>query len=168
MGFSGPEAGRIRDRSGSAGFSALELILVLVVMAIVAAFAIPAVGAMRTAAAVQNGRHGVESALSLARAAAIQYGRPSVLHIDPAGERLWVEVDTTVAGTGTALDTVRVFAIGEELQVDLESDRLALCFDGRGIGTTGTPCPAAGAVITLTRAGKMAIVRVSATGRVLP
>lgn len=146
----------------------LELILVLVVLAIVAAFAIPAVGGMRTAAAVQNGRHGVESALSLARAAAIQYGRPAVLRIDPVGELLRVEVDTTVAGTGTALDTVRVFPLGDELQVDLETDRLALCFDGRGIGTTGTPCPVAGAVITVTRAGKMEVVRVSATGRVLP
>lgn len=154
--------------SQARGFSVLELVLVLVVMAIVAAFALPAVGAMRRSAAVQNGRHAVESALSVARASAIQYGRPAILRIDAAGDRLWVEADTTVAGTGIALVTVRVFAVGADLAVDLEADRTALCFDGRGIGTTGAACPAAGAVITVRKAGKMAVVRVSATGRVLP
>lgn len=140
----------------------------LVVLAVVTSFAVPAVGRMRVAAAVQNARHAVESALSLARASAIQYGRPSILRIDAARDRVWVAVDTTVAGTGAALDTVRIFNLADELRVDLESDRAALCFDGRGIGTTGTACPAAGAVITLTREGKTGVVRVSPTGRVLP
>ena len=140
----------------------------LVVLGIVTAFALPAIGRIRAAAALQNARHAVESALSLARASAIQYGRPSMVRFDAATERVWVEVDTTVAGTGGAVDTVRVFDLAGELQVDLESDRTALCFDGRGIGTTGTGCPAAGAVITLEREGRIGIVRVSPTGRVLP
>ncbi len=146
----------------------IELVLVTAVIAILAVISIPATSRIRAAAAVQNARHGVESTLALARASAIQYGRPSVFRIDAAGERVWVEVDTTVAGSGAALDTVGLYHLYDELRVDLESDRTALCFDGRGIATTGTVCALAGAQIVLSREGSVHAITVSATGRVVP
>lgn len=146
----------------------IELLLVIAVLAILAVISIPAIASVRRSAAIQNARHAVESTLSLARATAVQYGRPVVLRIDAVGERVWIEVDTTVAGTGGAVDTVGLFELSDELRVDLESDRATLCFDGRGIGTTGAACPLAGAQIVLTREGRADTIAVSPLGRVLP
>ncbi len=106
--------------------------LVVLVLGIVAAVALPPVGRAMIAASVQNARHVVISTISLARASAMRYGRPVVLHLDSGGERVWVEADTTLSGTGTAIDTIGLFYLEADLDVDLEANRSALCFDARG------------------------------------
>jgi len=104
--------------------------------------------------------------ISLAKAAAVRFGRPSVLRLDSDRDRMWVEVDTTLAGTGSA-DTLGYFSFREDLKVDLKANRTALCFDGRGIGTTRTACPQAGAVIIVALNQSADTVFVSPIGRVL-
>jgi prepilin-type N-terminal cleavage/methylation domain-containing protein len=157
-----------RAARARAGFTALELVVVLAIAATLAAMALPAVARVRTSAALQNARHAVVSTLALARATAIRYGRPVVVRVDPAADRLWIEADTTVSGGGAAADTVRTLYLSDEWRVDLESDRAAICFDGRGLGTTAAECPLPGATLVLAREGRADTVRVSAVGRVVP
>ncbi len=154
-------------RGRRSGFTLIELILVIVLLIVASAIAIPPLGRMRVTAGIHNGKHAVISTLSLARATAIRYGRPAVLRIDASGDRVWVEVDTSVAGTGARRDTLGIFNLNADLAVDLQSDRSTLCFTSRGIGTTNGICPVAGARIVLSLADQADTLNVSALGRVI-
>ncbi|NIN71641.1 MAG: prepilin-type N-terminal cleavage/methylation domain-containing protein [Gemmatimonadetes bacterium] len=149
-----------------AGFTLLEIVITLVMVAVVYAIAVPAIGRTRVSASVHNARHALISAISLTRATAIRFGRTALLRLDSDHSRLWVEADTTMAGTGEVV-TLGHFNFAEQLNVDLSSNRSSLCFNGRGIGTTSSACAQRGAVIVLTLRGKAETVWVSPTGRVL-
>jgi type II secretion system protein H len=149
-----------------AGFSLLEVLITVMLLSLVYAIAIPSIGRTRVEASVHNSAQAIIGTLSLAKAAAVRFGRPSVLRLDSDRDRLWVEIDTTVAGSG-ATDTLGYFSFREELRVDLRANRAAVCFDGRGIGTTRGVCPEAGAVIIVSLAKKADTVFVSPLGRVL-
>ncbi len=148
----------------AAGFTLMEIIIALVLMAMVYAIAVPAIGRARVAAAVHNSRHVVVSSISLARATAMRFGRPTVLRLDATEDRLWIEADTSVSGG--AVDTIGFYSFAGELATDLQSNRSSLCFNGRGIGTTGTACPQAGALIVVSLGSKADSVLVTALGRV--
>ncbi len=150
-----------------AGFSVLELMFAIIVAVLVYMIAIPAIGKARVSASVHNSRRVVVSTISLARATAIRYGRPAVLYFDSDGDRLWIEADTTVAGSGAAVDTVGLYRMADEFNVDLQSNRASICFDGRGLGTTGAECPVAGAVIVLSLKDRADTVNVTPLGRVV-
>lgn len=140
--------------------------IALVIVAVVYAIAGPAIGRTRVSASVHNARHALISALSLTKATAIRFGRTAVLRLDSDHDRLWVEVDTTMAATGQVV-TLGQFNFAQQLDVDLVSNRSSLCFDGRGIGTTSAACDRRGAVIVLALRGKAETVWVSPSGRVL-
>ncbi len=144
----------------------IEVLIALALVALAYTIAMPAIGRGRITAAVHNAKYVVVSNLSLARATAMRFGRPAVVRLDPYRERIWIEVDTTVAGTGV-VDSLGYFDFAHDLQVNLESNRPTLCFDGRGVGTTTAACPQAGAIIVLSLAGKADTVRVSPLGRVV-
>lgn len=154
-------AGRVR---AAAGFTLLEIIVALMLMAMVYAMAVPAIGRARIAAAVHNSRHIVVSSISLARATAVRFGRLTVLRLDASEDRLWIEADTSVSGG--AVDTIGFYSFAGELATDLQSNRSSLCFNGRGIGTTSTACPQAGALIVVSLGGEADSVLVTALGRV--
>lgn len=149
----------------TAGFTLLEIIIAIVLMGMVYAMAVPAIGRARIAAAVHNSRHVVVSSISLARATAMRFGRPTVLRLDASEDRLWIEADTSVSGG--AVDTIGFYSFAGDLATDLQSNRSGLCFNGRGIGTTGTACPQAGALIVLSLGSEADSVWVTALGRVL-
>ncbi len=152
---------------GQAGFSAVELVLTLLILGVLYGTAQPSIMRMRTSASVTSGRQVVASTLSLARATAIGFGRSTVVRLDAAGDRIWVEADTSAAGSG-AVDTLGLFYFGSSLSVDLKSNRASLCFDNRGLGTTNATCTVAGALIVVARQGLSDTVTVSPLGRVLP
>jgi prepilin-type N-terminal cleavage/methylation domain-containing protein len=159
-----PEARLARRGRAVAGFTLLEIIMALVLMGIVYAMAVPAIGRARIGAAVHNSRHIVVSSISLARATALRFGRLTVLRLDASEDRLWIEADTSVSGG--ALDTIGFYSFAGELATDLQSNRSSLCFNGRGIGTTSTACPQAGALIVVSLGGEADSVLVTALGRV--
>ncbi len=148
------------------GFTLVEVLIALALVALAYTIAMPAIGRGRISAAVHNAKYVVVSNLSLARATAMRFGRPAVVRFDSYRERIWIEVDTTVAGSGV-VDSLGYFDLAHDLQVNLESNRSSLCFDGRGVGTTTANCPEAGAIIVVSLAGKADTVLVSATGRVV-
>jgi Tfp pilus assembly protein FimT len=94
----------------------------LVMMAMVYAIALPAIGRSRITASLHNAKQVVISSIFLARATAIRYGRPAVVRIDSDRDEVWVEADTTVAGTGSVAQ-LGYFSIAEEFDVDLKSER---------------------------------------------
>jgi prepilin-type N-terminal cleavage/methylation domain-containing protein len=150
----------------SAGFTLLEIMIALAMVAVVYAIALPAIGRTRVSASVHNARHALVSSISLTRATAIRFGRTAVLRLDSDHDRIWVEADTTMEATGEVV-TLGHFNFAEELNVDLSSNRSSLCFNGRGIGTTSAQCTRRGGVIALALGGKAEVVYVSPTGRVL-
>lgn len=152
--------------SDKAGFSLLEVLITLILLSMVYAIAIPSIGRTRVQASIHNSSQAVIGTISLAKAAAVRFGRPSVLRLDSSRDRMWVEVDTTLAGTGSTT-TLGYFSFREELKVDLKANRSALCFDGRGIGTTRAACPQTGAVIIVTLNQRADTVFVSPLGRVI-
>lgn len=152
----------------SPGFSLIELIYALVLAAVIYTIALPVVGRARVEASVRNSKHVVVSSLALARATAIRFRRPAVLRLDSNGDRLWIEADTTVSGSGAGLDTIGFFDFRAELEVDLTSDRTSLCFDGRGIATTTAACSQSGGLIVVARDDRADTVVVSPLGRVVP
>lgn len=140
--------------------------IVLAMVAVVYAIAVPAIGRTRVSASVHNARHALVASISLTRATAIRFGRSAELHLDNEHDRVWVEVDTAMGGSGDPV-TLGHFNFAEELNVDLESNRASLCFNSRGIGTTSSTCSQPGAVIKLAVGGRADVVYVSPTGRVL-
>lgn len=141
--------------------------IVISLLALSYAVALPAISRTRITAAVQNSRHVVVSSVSLARATAIRFGRPAVLRLDLDADRLWIEVDTTTAGQAAAPATVGTFDFAAEMKVDLEGNRTALCFDGRGIGTTGSGCSQAGGIVIVSLQDRSDTVVVTPLGRVI-
>ncbi len=135
-------------------------------LALVYAIVIPSIGRTRVHASVHNSTQTLLSTIALAKASAIRFGRPSVLRLDTSRDAIWIEIDTTAAGSGT-VDTLGFYSFAEQLQVNLGSNRSAVCFDGRGIGVTRAVCPDAGAVIVVSRLGKADTVFMSQVGRVL-
>lgn len=149
-----------------AGFSIVEVLTVVMLIAVLGSIAIPPLARMREAAAVDSGRAQVTAALWLSRSVGTQWGRTAVLTIDTASDVLTLHVDTSGLMESADSVVVREYRLGEELGIDLGADRSALCFNSRGIGVTSGPCPALGAVITVMRNGRVDSVRVSSAGRV--
>jgi Tfp pilus assembly protein FimT len=135
-------------------------------LSLVYAIAMPSLAATRVRASVHNSKHMVVSSISLARTAAIRFGRPAVLRLDSESNRIWVEVDTTLAGGG-ARDTLEMIWLSQQVGVDLQSNRTGVCFNGRGIGTTGSDCPRAGGVIILSMGARADTVFIGPLGRVV-
>ena len=149
-----------------AGFTLAETLTVVMLIAVLGAIAIPPLVRMREAASVDSGRSQVTAALWLSRSVGTRWGRTAVLTIDTLDDVLTVRVDTSgLMGTADSV-VVREFRLGDDLDIDLGSDRSALCFNSRGIGVTSSSCPALGALITVTRNGRIDSVRVNSAGRV--
>jgi Tfp pilus assembly protein FimT len=138
----------------------------LILLALVYAIAVPSVMNARVSASVHNAKYSVVSSVQLARATAIRYGRPAVLRLDASEDRVWIEVDTTVAGAGV-MDTLGSIHLADEFNVELKSNRTGFCYNGRGIATTGTACPNAGGWIIVAKIGKADTIVISTVGRVL-
>ncbi|MGD2154150.1 MAG: GspH/FimT family pseudopilin [Gemmatimonadales bacterium] len=147
------------------GFTIIELIIVLILSGIIVAVASPT---LSTAFRRTAGRAAVDEFVSthtLARSAAVRYGRTAELHIDASNARFWVEVDT--ASAGGVKDTVGVVKYLDSMGVGVSSDRAVLCFDSRGLPTTRGSCEAADATLVFSSPGEADTVQITALGRVL-
>jgi Tfp pilus assembly protein FimT len=144
----------------------MEIVVVIVIAGLIAAFAFPAIASSRRSSSVQNASHVVTASLSLARSMAISYGRVAEMWIDTTAGRVWVQVDTSQDRDGSGVLTLGGINVGDELGVTLGSDVDAVCFDGRGLAATTTNCPTPGARIRLMKGSRVDTVIVSSTGRV--
>lgn len=146
------------------GFSLLEVTFALLILGMLATLAVPSLGRVRALAALRNGRAAVASALTTARTAATTWGATSILRIDVDGDRLWTVVDTGWSGFADSL-VVGAVELGADLDVDLLSDRDAICFDSRGLGTTSPVCQPGGTVLRVRYGDQEDTLRVNSVGR---
>ena len=148
------------------GITVIELIMVLSVTGIVAAIGGPKVSAVmqrRTTASVADQ---FVQTHSLARSTALRFGRVAQLHIDAAGRRFWIDVDTSANGIGQRATIAYVRDVsGNGLQ--MTSTRALLCFDARGIASTLGSCEPGDAMVIFTDGTMRDTVATTALGKVL-
>lgn len=112
------------------GFSLMELLIALGLIAVMAALAVPRIGNALQRERVRSARGAVETMHAKARAAAIQRGRRAALVFQ--NNRLLVLTRHPVTG---ALDTVgSVEDLNSRYGVTIATSRDTLMFDPRGLG----------------------------------
>lgn len=150
---------------GRTGFTLVEMTIVVMVVGMVAGMAVPPLIDWQREMELATSMDQIERLHELTRITAIREGRIAELHIDEAGTRLWVEVDTS--GTGVR-DTVAMIPALEP-GISFTSDRTVLCFDGRGLPTTAGACEAADATIAFAVATSAEVdtTRITLLGKVV-
>lgn len=159
-------SGPFLRRTRASGYTLMELMMVLALLSVMLAFAIPPVSRMRARAALRNARAMVTRALVEARMSAARFQRVTVLTLDGSTGVMRAAVDTASSGSNADSLVVGRFDLVRDLGVTLQSDRAALCFDGTGVGTVAPACPLAGATIVLQRAQFVDTLLVNGAGRV--
>lgn len=149
----------------NAGFTLIEMMIVVVILGLVAVFALPKLAATFGKRSTRTAADQFVLAHSVARATAVRYGRVAELHIDAGNARFWVEVDTSQAGG--VRDTVGPVNVLGEGAVTITSNRTLLCFDSRGLPTTRGACEVPSATVDFSLSGNVSTVNVSALGKVL-
>ncbi len=145
------------------GFTLVEMLIVLTVMGVIVAVAMPSMVTAFRQRATRGAVDRLAMAHSLARATAIRFAQVAELHIDAANTRFWVELDTS--GTGIR-DTVGLMT---DLagQVTMTSTRSLLCFDSRGLTTTRNACESGDALVQFSLQGRTDTFQTTVLGKVL-
>ena len=138
---------RRRTRMKKSGFTLMEVIIVVSFIGLLAGVSFPRIADVQTRFAVRGAVTAFMSAHSLTRATAIRQGGVAELHIDSASNRFWIEVDTTLAGSGT-MDTIGLVVDVGGYGVTLSSTQSLLCFEGRGMPSAASGCATTGATIS--------------------
>jgi prepilin-type N-terminal cleavage/methylation domain-containing protein len=148
------------------GFTMVETIMVAAIVAIVAATGGPKLSAALQRRTTASAGDQFLLTHSLARSTALRYGRVAQLHIDPAGKRFWVEVDTSASGIGqrATIGYVRdVNATG----LTMTSTRALLCFDAQGLASTSGSCEPGDSEVIFGDGATADTVATTALGKVL-
>ncbi len=156
---------RPRKTRNESGFTILDIIIVISIVALLAGITFPQIGKMQTRFALRGYVNTFMSLHSMARTTAVRQGRVAELHLDPANDLFWVEVDTTIDGSGV-MDTVGVVVDVSDMGVDLRSSTSLLCFDGRGLASTAAGCATAGAVVAFIRGAEADTIGVMPLGKI--
>ncbi len=148
------------------GFSYVELLFTVLAISVLAGITFPPVKALREGLALRGAVDEFVMAHNLARTVAIRSSRVSELHIEPDSGTFWVQVDSSLAGSG-AMDTIGIIVRLSDLNVSIGSNRSVLCFDGRGLAYSLGDCDGIqSAVVTFTGGTKADTVRRTAVGLV--
>jgi general secretion pathway protein H len=119
-------------RREEAGFTLLELILALGILALVAVFAVPVATRPAGDATLTATAYRLANAMRMARAAAIRDNSERVLTLDLAGRRFWVDGVTGVSpiASGIAVDFITL----RKEQLSAHRGRLRFFVDGSASG----------------------------------
>jgi prepilin-type N-terminal cleavage/methylation domain-containing protein len=153
-------------QTGRSGFSLLETIIVMFLMAVIAAMGAPKLSSALRQRTVSAAADQFVLGHSMARSTALRYGRVAQLHIDASTLTFWVDVDTSAnrVGQRATISSVRNLATAG---LTMSSNRSIVCFDARGMATTGGACEAGDVAITFTDADKTSTVTSTTLGKVL-
>lgn len=146
------------------GFTAVELIVALLILAGLAAIFIPALGRTEPRKSVSAAKSAFASLHATARATAIQYGRTTRIRVQ-APSRIWIAV-TTSAGTSDTVGDV-LYLDRSFNRVTVTSDRATLCYGPRGLPVQTAGCDPPSATLIFTKNAAADTVRISAAGRLL-
>ena len=155
-----------RKRRSRAGFTILDILLVISFVSLLAGITFPRIADVQTRFAVRGAVTAFMSAHSMARATAIRQGGVAELHVDATNDRFWVEVDTTLAGSGV-MDTIgAVIDVGNQ-GLTLSSTQSVLCFEGRGMPSSTTGCATTGATISFSYKNEADTIQTTTLGKIL-
>ena len=113
--------GRKRNSSAQAGFTLVELILVLVVIAIVLAIVAPSMRGLSQSRETADAALRVVAMTHRARAQAMAEGRTYRLNLDPSGRRCWLSAQTGGAYVDVSDLLARSYTPPESVSITLES-----------------------------------------------
>ncbi len=160
------ESSTSRRRADQAGFTILEVIIVVAFVALLAGVTFPRIADIQSRFAVRGAVTAFMSAHSLTRAIAIREGGVAELHINATNDLFWIEVDTTLAGSGV-MDTIGfVIDLGDQ-GVTLSSTESVLCFEGRGMPSSASGCATTGATISFAFENVVDTILTTALGKIL-
>ena len=153
-----------RRHDARKGFSIAELLIVMMSGSVLASVTIPPVLDLREGFERRAAVEKFVAVHNLARTVAIRSGRTSELRIEPDSGTFWVQVDSSLAGSGV-MDTIGTVVRLSDSNVSLSSTRSVLCFDGRGIVSSAGDCDAAqDALVIFTRGPEADTIRRTALG----
>lgn len=147
------------------GFTMIEMTFVLILIGVMAGAVMPPLMRWQRNMALASSMDRFERLHELTRITAIREGRIAELHIDETNRQMWVEVDTTNAGSADTIAVIRDF----EEAVSFDANRAVLCFDGRGLPTSVGACDAANATIAFSLApdGQSDTTRITLLGKIV-
>jgi prepilin-type N-terminal cleavage/methylation domain-containing protein len=148
------------------GFTLIESLLVLTVMAIVATIAGPKVSAALQSRTSASAADQFVLTHSLARSTALRFGRVAQLHIDAPGRRIWVDVDTSANGVGQR-GTIANVRYLDDTGLLMTSTRTLVCFDARGLASTSGSCQTGDARVVFSDGSRSDTVNTTILGKVL-
>ncbi|HEV2145897.1 MAG TPA: GspH/FimT family protein [Longimicrobiaceae bacterium] len=146
-------------RRSTAGFSLLELMVVLLLVMIMASVAAPRMNTMAAKQKTQGAVGQLSADLAYARVLAVRWGRPTSVRFAASGTEYTVTVDT--AGTASPnFRTVKRVQLGRDYAgVRLTPPAAQVSFDTRGIVKAG------GGTFTIAGATMTDTLNLNATGR---
>lgn len=148
------------------GFTMVESIMVVSIIGIVATIGGPKVSSALQRRTTSSAADQFVAAHSLTRSTALRYGRVAQLHIDAAGQRFWVDVDTSANGVGQRATIANIRYVSDT-GLQLASNRSLLCFDARGIATTPGSCESGDAKVIFSDGVVADTVSTTILGKVL-
>ncbi len=156
----------LQRRMNRAGFTILDIILVVTFVGLLAGITFPRIADVQSRFAVRGAVTAFMSAHSLTRATAIRVGGVAELHIDATNDRFWIEVDTTLAGSGV-MDTIGLVVDVGAQGLTLTSTQSLLCFEGRGMPSSASGCATTGATIAFTFDNEADTILTTTLGKIL-
>ena len=146
------------------GFTVAELVLVMGIVGILAAIALPKLSGAYSAAASRSAADRFVRDHELGRSVAGRYGRDAELHIDAAAGRFWVDADTNGSGARAVIGGVHSAAAAG---VTITSPDTLLCFDARGLRSSRGLCQSGAATVVFSRLDRVDTLQITALGKVL-
>ncbi len=142
------------------GFTLIEMVMVMTMIGILLAVAIPFIGSSTNKGNVRGALDAVSTMHAIAKQSAIQRGRQSMLVMGTSNGNAWV-VSRNAAGTGW--DTLgKVEELDDRFGVSLSATRDTLTFTPRGIGTE-----LSGSTIVVSKGDFADTITISAAGRLI-
>jgi len=128
--MNGSSTGHV-SRRAAAGFTVVELLIVIVLMGLLTSIAYPRMSGVRASAGLRGARVQFLSSLATARAAAVRFGRPAQLK--RTGNSIQVRADT--GGTGVFVSLTLPVALDSQFSVTLGATVDSVVFGPRGLAT---------------------------------
>ena len=142
------------------GFTAIEIIIVMVIIGIMSAVALPFIRNATVKSGVSGALAAITSLHAVARNSAIQRGRTAVLVLNASTNTVVVVLQRP--GSTTAVDTVgKAENLYTRFGVTLSTTNSQVSFNPRGIGASSNT------TVIVTRSGYADTLVISAAGRLL-
>lgn len=117
----------------TAGYTIVEMVLVVVIMGVIAAIGFPRIRGALDSQNVRSARAAAQTFVVKARAAAVQRGCRGTLNT-PGDGRMWVTVCRAVPAVGSTVDTLGpVETLAARYNVTISPSRDSIAFDARGL-----------------------------------